>query len=91
MPVRKFYNNTFNTMLNKAIFALTKKQMQNPNDMSFFTTQGMIKFVAMSLFDMIENTPESQPRHNDDDSVWKTNVIYKIYTFWIFPVSFFLK
>eukprot|EP00353_Schmidingerella_taraikaensis_P000140 CAMPEP_0185595824 /NCGR_PEP_ID=MMETSP0434-20130131/79612_1 /TAXON_ID=626734 ORGANISM="Favella taraikaensis, Strain Fe Narragansett Bay" /NCGR_SAMPLE_ID=MMETSP0434 /ASSEMBLY_ACC=CAM_ASM_000379 /LENGTH=69 /DNA_ID=CAMNT_0028224071 /DNA_START=176 /DNA_END=385 /DNA_ORIENTATION=- len=26
MPVRKFYNNTFNTLLNRAIFALTKKQ-----------------------------------------------------------------
>ena len=26
MPVRKFYNNTFNTLLNRAIFTLTKKQ-----------------------------------------------------------------
>ena len=26
MPVRKFYNNTFSTLLNRAIFALTKKQ-----------------------------------------------------------------
>ena len=25
MPVRKFYNNTFNTLLNRAIFNLTKK------------------------------------------------------------------
>ena len=45
--------------------------MQNPNDMSFFTTEGMIKFVAMSLYDMIENTPEGAPRQRDDDSVWK--------------------
>ena len=28
MPVRKFYNNTFNTLLNRAIFNLTKKQTQ---------------------------------------------------------------
>ena len=69
MPVRKFYNNTFNTMLNKAIFVLTKKQTQNPNDMSYFTKEGMIKFVAMSLYDMIENTPESVPKQHDDDSV----------------------
>jgi len=26
MPVRKFYNNTFSTLLNRAIFALIKKQ-----------------------------------------------------------------
>ena len=26
MPVRKFYNNTFSTLLNRAIFTLTKKQ-----------------------------------------------------------------
>jgi len=25
MPVRKFYNNTFNTLLNRAMFALKKK------------------------------------------------------------------
>ena len=27
MPVRKFYNNTFNTLLNRAMFALKKKQL----------------------------------------------------------------
>jgi len=46
MPVRKFYNNTFSTLLNRAIFALNKKQEQHPNDPELFTTQGMIKFVA---------------------------------------------
>lgn len=46
MPVRKFYNNTFNTSLNKAIFTLKKKQDQNQDDMEYFTTEGMIKFVA---------------------------------------------
>ena len=51
MPVRKFYNNTFNTLLNRAMFALKKKQMQNPNEMEYFTTEGMIKFVAFQLLD----------------------------------------
>ena len=51
MPVRKFYNNTFNTLLNRAIFALTKKQTQQPDNMEFFTTEGMIKFVAFQLLD----------------------------------------
>lgn len=46
MPVRKFYNNTFSTLLNRAMFTLTKKQSQQPNNPEFFTTQGMIKFVA---------------------------------------------
>jgi len=46
MPVRKFYNNTFSTLLNRAMFALTKKQSQQPDNLEFFTTQGMIKFVA---------------------------------------------
>ena len=38
MPVRKFYNNTFNTLLNRAIFALSKKQSQFPNEREYFTT-----------------------------------------------------
>ena len=51
MPVRKFYNNTFNTLLNRAMFALIKKQMQNADNPEFFTTEGMIKFVAFQLLD----------------------------------------
>ena len=31
MPVRKFFNNTFNTLLNDAIFALMKKQKKSKN------------------------------------------------------------
>ena len=57
MPVRKFYNNTFNTLLNRAIFALTKKQSQYPDNVEYFTTQGMIKFVAQEL---LENPPEAE-------------------------------
>lgn len=30
MPVRKFFNNTFGTLLNDAIFALKKKQSKEP-------------------------------------------------------------
>ena len=57
MPVRKFYNNTFNTLLNRAIFALTKKQSQYPNERDYFTTQGMIKFVAQEL---LTNPPDAE-------------------------------
>ena len=32
MPVRKFFNNTFDARLSRAIFALTKKQTQNPDN-----------------------------------------------------------
>ena len=63
MPVRKFYNNTFNTLLNRAIFALTKKQQQHPNNMEFFTKQGMIKFVA---FQLLDNPP---PEEKDEEAL----------------------
>ena len=32
MPVRKFFNNTFGTILNDAIFALKKKQSKEPEN-----------------------------------------------------------
>lgn len=51
MPVRKFYKNTFGDLLNRAIFELTKKQGQTPDDNELFTTEGMIKFVAFQLLD----------------------------------------
>ena len=51
MPVRKFYKNTFGDLLNRAIFALTKKQGQTPDDNELFTTEGMIKFIAFQLLD----------------------------------------
>ena len=51
MPVRKFYKNTFGDLLNGAIFALTKKQGQTPDNHELFTTEGMIKFVAFQLLD----------------------------------------
>ena len=57
MPVRKFYNNTFNALLNRAMFALTKKQEKNPDNMEYFTTEGMIKFVA---FQLLEGLPDGE-------------------------------
>ena len=57
MPVRKFYNNTFNTLLNRAIFNLTKKQTQQPGSRDYFTTEGMIKYVA---FQLLDNPPEGE-------------------------------
>ena len=45
MPVRKFFNNTFGTLLNDAIFALMKKQEKSKSN-AIFTMQGSIKFVA---------------------------------------------
>jgi hypothetical protein len=57
MPVRKFFNNTFGTILNDALFALKKKQSKEPDNLEIFTKKGSIKFVAMYL---IENLPEQE-------------------------------
>jgi len=54
MPVRKFFNNTFGTILNDALFALKKKQSKEPENMEIFNKKGSIKFVAMYL---LENLP----------------------------------
>jgi len=67
MPVRKFYNNTFNTLLNRAMFALIKKQTQDPDDMEYFTTEGMIKFVAFQLLDQPPDGELDQAEEFDDD------------------------
>lgn len=48
MPVRKFFNNTFDTLINDAIFALLKKQRKSQNP-QYFTMQGSIRFVAEFL------------------------------------------
>lgn len=54
MPVRKFFNNTFGTILNDAIFALKKKQSKEPQNEQLFTKKGSVKFVAMYI---LENLP----------------------------------
>ncbi len=63
MPVRKFFNNTFGTILNDALFALKKKQSKTSENAAevggagaqdIFTKKGSIKFVAMYI---LENLP----------------------------------
>lgn len=51
MLVRKFYNNTFGTILNDAIFALKKKQSKEPDNEFIFTKKGSVKFVALYILD----------------------------------------
>lgn len=60
MPVRKFFNNTFGTLLNDAIFALKKKQSKEQENTYLFTKKGSVKFVALYL---LENVPihEKEP------------------------------
>lgn len=57
MPVRKFFNNTFGTILNDAIFALKKKQSKELDNEYLFTKKGSIQFVAMYL---LENLPQHE-------------------------------
>ena len=54
MPVRKFFNNTFGTILNDAIFALKKKQSKEPENLEIFTKKGSVKFVGLYI---MENLP----------------------------------
>jgi len=56
MPVRKFFNNTFGTLINDAVFALNKKQTKS-KQASIKTMQGSIKFVAQFLG---EHLPENE-------------------------------
>jgi hypothetical protein len=68
MPVRKFFNNTFGTILNDALFALKKKQSKEPENEEICTKKGSIKFVAIYL---LENLPQSEREpdlyHSSDD------------------------
>lgn len=64
MPVRKFFNNTFDTLINDAIFALLKKQRKS-NNPQFFTMQGSIRFVAQFLQ---ENLPENELENMSEES-----------------------
>jgi hypothetical protein len=64
MPVRKFFMNTFGTLLNDAIFALTKKQQKNKSQASLLTMQGSIKFVAQYLQDHL---PENEANEGDSE------------------------
>lgn len=57
MPVRKFFNNTFGTILNDAIFALKKKHRKDPDNQDLKTKKGMVCFVANYIF---ENLPDHE-------------------------------
>jgi hypothetical protein len=59
MPVRQFFRNTFNNVINKAIFELKKKQSKDTENRDIFTTEGSVKFVANYL---MENLPEGEKR-----------------------------
>jgi len=66
MPVRKFFNNTFGTILNDAIFALLKKQSKEPQNQEIFTVQGQVKFVALYLQENMPDT-ERDRGYSDED------------------------
>ena len=57
MPVRKFFQNTFENRLNDAIFALKRKQGKETESKELFTHQGQIKFIADYL---IEKVPDGE-------------------------------
>ena len=71
MPVRKFFNNTFGTLLNDAIFELKKKQEKTKN-MGLMTMQGQVRFVAHFLQDHL---PDNEPENLPCDIYW---IIYHI-------------
>ena len=66
MPVRKFFNNTFGTLLNDAIFALKKKQSKEPDNTEIFTKKGSVKFVALYLL-------ENLPQHEKEPDLYEAN------------------
>ena len=66
MPVRKFFNNTFDTLLNQAFFKLKIDQEKHQDRNEFFTTEGQIKLIA---FHLLDNLPEGEISHNPDMSM----------------------
>jgi hypothetical protein len=68
MPVRKFFNNTFGTILNDALFALRKKQSKEPEKKDLFTKQGSVKFIAMFLLENLPQNEREPDLYNSGDS-----------------------
>jgi hypothetical protein len=68
MPVRKFFNNTFGTILNDALFALKKKQSKEPENLEIFTKKGSIKFVAMYIMENLPQNEREPDLYNSADS-----------------------
>jgi hypothetical protein len=65
MPVRMFYRNTFNNLINSAIFELKKQQGKPQENEDLFTKEGSIKFVATYLMDHL---PDGERRALDSAS-----------------------
>ncbi|TNV84357.1 hypothetical protein FGO68_gene9394 [Halteria grandinella] len=68
MPVRKFFNNTFGTILNDALFALKKKQSKEPENVEIFTKKGSIKFVALYIMENLPQNEREPDLYNSADS-----------------------
>ena len=68
MPVRKFFNNTFGTILNDALFALKKKQSKELDNLEIFTKKGSIKFVALYLLDNLPQNERDPDLYHSSDS-----------------------
>jgi hypothetical protein len=66
MPVRKFFNNVFGTILNDGIFALLKKQSKEKNNTKIFTVRGSIKFLANYI-------KENMPDHEREPDMYDPN------------------
>ena len=68
MPVRKFFNNTFGTILNDALFALKKKQSKEPENKEIFTKKGAVKYVALFLLENLPQNEREPDLYNSSDS-----------------------
>ena len=66
MPVRKFFNNTFNTLLNDAIFELKKNQEKSKNK-ELMTMQGQVRFVAHFLQDHLPDNEANADSEEEDE------------------------
>ena len=70
MPVRKFFNNTFSTLLNDACFTMLKKiQKEKTKGGAILTTQGMVKYVSAYLMDNLPEQEEEEAVEEQDETV----------------------
>jgi len=67
MPVRKFFNNTFGTLLNDAIFNLRKKQEKSKSK-EFLTMQGQVRYVAFFLQSHLPETEKDDSEEEGEES-----------------------
>lgn len=67
MPVRKFFENTFGTLLNDAIFNLRKKQEKTKNK-EFLTMQGQVRYVAFFLQSHLPETEKDDSEEEDEQT-----------------------